>query len=85
MDLQLKLTSNLVIMVGTRQRKRAKDYLEPPSHIMWSHTLGDSNSIRGTFHATIARDNFENEIVFFFPHTMIRKYGLIVSILKSQN
>ena len=64
--MDLKLTSNLVIMVGTRQRKRAKDYLEPPSHIMWSHALGDSNSIRGTFHATIARDNSENEIVFFF-------------------
>lgn len=69
MDLQLKLTSNLVIVVGTRQRKRAKAYLEPSSHIMWSRTLGDSNSIRGTYHATIARDNFENEIVFFFPHT----------------
>lgn len=70
----------MVIVVGTRQSKRAPNNLECPSHIMWSHALGDSNSIKETFHTTAAKDNFESEIYIFFPYTMIRKYGLIVSV-----
>lgn len=33
---------------------------------MWSHALGDSNSIKETFHTTAAKDNFESEIYIYF-------------------
>lgn len=85
-------------MVGTRQSKRAPNNLECPSHIMWSHALGDSNSIKETFHTTAAKDNFESEIYIYFSIYNDKEIwfdcvglffffldGMIVSILKSQN